>query len=68
MQGNSLRHWAVEELLAGADIPFSDIGHMYNAWLRLHDALEAAVNEMPVTPSLILMRSMGSESKRDRDH
>ena len=48
MQGNSLRHWAVEELLlAGADVPFSDIGHMYNARLRQHDALEAAVNEMP---------------------
>ena len=48
MQGNSLRHWAAEELLlAGADVPFSDIGHMYNARLRQHDALEAAVNEMP---------------------
>ena len=51
MQGNSLRHWAVEELLlAGADVPFSDIGQMYNARLRQHDALEAAVNEMPDTP------------------
>ena len=51
MQGNSLRHWAVEELLlAGADVPFPDIGHMYNARLRQHDDLANAVDKMPDTP------------------
>jgi len=50
MQGNSLRHWAVEELLAGADVPFTDIGHMYNARLRQHDDLANAVDNMPDTP------------------
>jgi len=51
MQGNSLRHWAVEELLlAGADVPFSDIDQMYNARLREHDDLANEVDNMPDTP------------------
>jgi DNA primase len=45
LTGNSLRNWAVEELLLnGSDIPFMDIAKMYNARLAEHDDLEAAVD------------------------
>jgi DNA primase len=66
LAGNSLRNWAVEELLLnGADIPLNDIAKMYNARLARHDDLEAAVDYRSDEPK---QKRMIEEHARMCDH